>query len=164
MPQLETRYARRSFTHSGDKRIEKERKKHEKELREAALAREWASLPVEHRISNGCVAFCVPLDAADDYKGPLTRSGKAKYDLNSIRKLEPDAHREAIRAAELQKDLEQGRKAARDLKILAEFLSAVPQDALRGTVKSLASTKERIEDIKREVEYASPVLIFQDDD
>jgi hypothetical protein len=50
-----------------------------------------------------------------------------------------------------------------DRRVLAEFLAKVPQDALRGTLKRMASSESAIADLEKKVEDASPVVIFDED-
>ena len=79
------------------------------------------------------------------------------------------AEREAQIAAArelLADDLSHGEMAKRNLRIVAEFLASVPQDALLGTLRSLTASapNEAIAEMRARVENASPVVIFDDDD
>jgi hypothetical protein len=73
-------------------------------------------------------------------------------------------NREEVAAAELQRLRDSLAQATADRKTLAEFLAEVPQDALRGTVKRLATSGESIAEIEKKIEDASPVTIFEDDE
>jgi hypothetical protein len=46
---------------------------------------------------------------------------------------------------------------------LAEFLAEIPQDALRGTLKKIASGSAAVAALEKTIEDASPVTIFEDD-
>lgn len=72
----------------------------------------------------------------------------------------------AIAAARelLAYELEQGQQCEKDRQILSEFLAAVPQDALRGTLRRLAGEVDAADELQKRVEDASPELIFDDED
>ena len=65
----------------------------------------------------------------------------------------------------LSADLDRGQQCDADRRTLAAFLARVPQDALRGTLKAIAHGPEAIEELRKKVEDASPVLVlFEDED
>jgi len=70
-----------------------------------------------------------------------------------------EAQRQLTKARELlAAELQQGETAAANLRILGNFLSSVPQDALRGTLKSLTAGAghDALEALQKSVEDASP--------
>lgn len=72
----------------------------------AAAAAEWASLPLAWRATAAGVAYCVPLDAGADYRGPLTTSGSTRYNPETLKEhaaaawAEAAAERDRLNAAE----------------------------------------------------------------
>ena len=76
-----------------------------------------------------------------------------------------EAEREAAREL-LADELAEGKLLGERLRTVADFLSHVPQDALRGTVRTMAEKNSdvRAEEIQGAVETASPVWIFSDGD
>lgn len=125
-------------------------------------AAKWAALPLSSRADLGGIARCGPFDCGENYDGPLSSSGSAIYDLDQLKKYEPDAVREAGEESFRLRQIAEGQEAIKDRKILADFLSSVPQDALRGTLKSLACDGSAIEALRAKVEEASPVQIFEE--
>lgn len=63
----------------------------------------------------------------------------------------------------LAEELKDGRTAKANLRIVSEFLAAIPTDALRGTVKRLAGSHDIAAELMAKIEDASPVHIFKDD-
>jgi hypothetical protein len=67
-------------------------------------------------------------------------------------------------AGKLMADKQQIESLTADRQTLAEFLAEVPADALRGTLKAVASSPERIDELRQAVEDASPIVIFASDE
>lgn len=91
------------------------------------------------------------------------RINEVKIKAEAKAEAEAEAKRRMDEAKELLKDaLAEGKGWERDRRVLAEFLAAVPDDAMRGTLKRLAGAAEEIAALKRKIEAASPVAIFQE--
>ena len=60
----------------------------------------------------------------------------------------------------LAKEMEQLEDYKKRLEILGDFLAEVPLDSLRGTLKKIASSDEKIAELRKNVEDASPNWIF----
>ena len=80
-----------------------------------------------------------------------------RRDEAAAREAEAEAKRLADELAQLE-------KAKRDLRTVAGFLSEIPKDALRGTLKRLASGDEAAASVRKRIEDASPVWIFNEID
>lgn len=63
----------------------------------------------------------------------------------------------------LAPQLERLEKVESDRRTLADFLAGIPDDALRGRLKAMASSPDAIEALREKVENASPVVIFGDE-
>mgnify|MGYP006908207146 CR=1 FL=1 len=74
-----------------------------------------------------------------------------------------DAARELL-ADEIDRLKSQRDSYKADRATLAEFLAEIPEDAKRGTVKRLCTSAEAIEERQSQIEDASPVYIFHDDE
>lgn len=80
------------------------------------------------------------------------------------------AERERARAAQaaaiaqarelLSDELDRLRHYEQDRRTLGEFLAAVPADALRGTLRSVATSDDTIAALKKKIEDATPVCVF----
>lgn len=81
-------------------------------------------------------------------------------------KIAAEAAARELLSEELRKMSERITALRTDRDTLAEFLAAVPQDALRGTLKAIvgSSSSQRISELRQRVEDASPVYIFTDGD
>lgn len=65
---------------------------------------------------------------------------------------------------EIAKLVDARNEAANDRLTLSEFLAAVPQDALRGTLKKIATSPEAINALREKVESAATLWKIFDDD
>ena len=65
----------------------------------------------------------------------------------------------------LAEELAAGAKAKADLETVSNFLSEIPQDALRGTLRRLTAGHDQaaVTAMQRKVEEASPYQVFQED-
>lgn len=111
--------------------------------RDAAAA--WAELPLHERAT---------LDGVR--QGGLSRQ---VLELHC-----PSALNAAQEEARQLRDIEVGKRAIEDRNTLSDFLAQIPDDALRGTLKRLASSEDRIAELRKKIEDASPVTIFPDDE
>lgn len=66
-------------------------------------------------------------------------------------------------ADELRTLHDQLAKLRDDRETLAKFLATIPQDALRGALKSGATSREAVDRLQQQIENASPVYIFDND-
>lgn len=147
-------------------REEDVREKAAKAAAELALAQQWAALPLSQRASAKGVCLCVPSDAPNDYSGPLFPTGIVRYSSNDLKKLVLQAWEEAVTESQRLLDMEQGQQAVANVRILAEFLAQVPQDALRGTAKKIAAAggPDAVQAVLDKIEDASPIVIFKDNE
>jgi GAF domain-containing protein len=113
--------------------------------------------------------------AASEATAQARRKAAKQLAEEAQRAREEEAKRqrqEALTAArELLKDElatreKECRDAIGDCRILGKFLAEVPQDALRGALKSLAAKQQgaSVKSLRKRVEDASPVWIFRDED
>mgnify|MGYP001575012570 CR=1 FL=1 len=64
----------------------------------------------------------------------------------------------------MKAELDQRDRYCADRRVLSDFLAAMPNDALRGTLKALANDKSAIDALQKKIEDASPVCVFTDDE
>ena len=129
-----------------------------REVRERALAAEWAALPLAKRASVNGVCYCM-----DD--GKLASSGTVMYDTAILKQHAPEAWDEANQETVRLRQAVSFEKAKSDRMILADFLTYIPQDALRGALKAMMADNNDVDDLRKKIEDASPqVVIFKDDE
>lgn len=138
------------------KRQQKEKEEEEKKARAIKSAAMWAALPLSERATARGVCFC-----RND--GQMSTFGTTVYDKNDIMRYAKEAYEEAEREYTRLRTLEDYKETKQKLKILAEFLAAIPQDALRGTLKAVAHDGTAIDELRKKIEDASPFCIFEDE-
>lgn len=85
----------------------------EKAAKERAIAEEWAALPLEWRATAEGVGVCVPYEAGADYRGPLRRYGKTRYEIAHLRTYVPEAYAAAeALSAQLRKEADEAEARA----------------------------------------------------
>lgn len=131
-------------------------------VRAKASAAEWASMPIEWRASAKGVCYCRPLGLDAGYRGPLATTGSNAYDCDDLKKYAPEAWAAACAKRDELAQAAKATKAIADRAILADFIACVPADALRGALKAYA--KGDLAAARKEIEDASPVVIFEDDE
>lgn len=96
----------------------------------------------------------------------LVRQKAVQEEAEAKRKSKEEHEAKLAEARQLlAKELAELEKVKEDRQTLAEFLSRVPDDALRGTLKAMAHTQQAIDELRERVENASPkLLIFASDD
>ena len=132
----------------------------ERQVREQALAQEWAALPLNQRASVDGICYC------RRQGGPLCTSGTVQYPREVLTQYVPEAVEEAVAESKRLAAVVAGQQAIADRAILAEFLAAIPQDALRGALRSATAGagEDAAEAMRQMVEDASPITIFDLDD
>jgi len=141
-----------------------------------ARVQKWLRKPIDEWIFRlGTPYVCGPgcgysADIADDPRmlarreeavAFLTREQEAERESREQRRAQIAAAREL-----LADELEAGRVAKANLRTVAEFLAAVPDDALRGTLRTLTESagSTATAELRAAIEDASPVTIFDADE
>jgi len=125
-------FAAQFVEHVNAKREERARDRATREAKARALSEEWASLPLEWRVSESGALVCVPSNAPD-YRGPLADSGYSRYDRADLQRYAAAAWVEAeeeIARLKLVKKIAEEAKAKTARAQIRDVLGAKSSDAL----------------------------------
>lgn len=143
-----------------------------KEAADKAKAEEWASFPLEWRASAEGVGHCRPHNiSSDGYRGPLSAYGSVQYDKGKLGQYAPVAYQEAMAEHKRLKDVAERAEMRDEIKALkeklgtlSEFLSVIPQDALRGALRAMVKVSDFDGELRERIEDAATCHIFDEDE